>query len=402
MEFRDSPDEARFRAEVRAFIQEHLPDAYGTPAYYDRLQLQSGGDATEIEDAFLKRWNAALAARGWVAPHWAREFGGAGLTPVELYIFNEEMALARAPETSLFGIGMIGPVLQLYGTEEQKREHLPRIARGEVVWCQGYSEPGSGSDLASLQTRAVRDGDDYVINGQKIWTSGAHKAQWMFLLTRTDPDAPKHRGISMLLLDMKTPGVTVSPLIDMSGDHRFNQVFFDNVRVPIKNLVGEENRGWYVGVTLLDFERSGIRASIALKHTVDDLLQFAREHQSVNGNAIADNACIRYELADRMMEAEIARLFSYRIMSLQKRGIVPNFEASVNKLYRSETEQRIARTGTKVLGLYGMLDGDRKWAPLRGRISHMYLATVSSTIAAGTSEIQRNVIATRGIGLPRG
>jgi alkylation response protein AidB-like acyl-CoA dehydrogenase len=401
MDFRDTPEEARFRREVREFIAEHLPAGYGTPDYFSRFSAQAPENGLASDDTLLKRWNEALAARGWLAPHWPREYGGAGMTVSEQFIFNEEMALARAPEVSFFGVGMIGPILMLYGTEEQKREHLPKIARGEVIWCQGYSEPGSGSDLASLQTRAVRDGDDYVINGQKIWTSGAHRAQWMFLLARTNPDAPKHRGISMFLLDLKTPGVTISPLINMAGDHGFNQVFFDNVRVPATNLVGEENRGWYIGVTLLDFERSGIRASIALKQTVDDLIQFAREMKADDGRALADHPSVRAELAERLVEAELARLFSLRIISLQKRGLVPNFEASVNKLFRSETEQRIARTGMNLIGMYGNLHRDPKWAPLRGQIARMYLLTVASTIAAGTSEIQRNVIATRGIGLPR-
>ncbi|MBK7329947.1 MAG: acyl-CoA dehydrogenase family protein [Dehalococcoidia bacterium] len=197
----------------------------------------------------MKGWRTAVGKQGWTAPHWPKEYGGAGMSVIEQFVYSEEMAMARAPQTGGSGVQMLGPVLIRYGTEEQQREHLPRITSGEVQWCQGYSEPGSGSDLASLQTRAIRDGDDYVVNGQKIWTSGAHRADWMFLLARTDPNAPKHRGISMLLMDMKSPGISVQPLITLAGDHVFNQEFFDNVRVPAKNIVGEENRGWYVGAT---------------------------------------------------------------------------------------------------------------------------------------------------------
>ncbi|MEX2081525.1 MAG: acyl-CoA dehydrogenase family protein, partial [Dehalococcoidia bacterium] len=265
-----------------------------------------------------------------------------------------------------------------------------------------YSEPGSGSDLASLQTRAVRDGDDYVVNGQKIWTSGAHRADWMFMLTRTDPDAPKHRGISMLLMDMKSPGISVQPLITMAGDHVFNQEFFDNVRVPRRNLVGEENRGWYVGAALLDFERSNIGGAIALKHTVTDLVAYVRQARA-DGQPLRMTGALRNELAERAVEADIARLISYRVITMQKRGQVPNYEASMNKLFRSEASQRLARTGLALLGTYGILyRGEEKWAPLKGRFNHMYVSSVSGTIAAGTSEVNRNVIATRGLGLPRG
>jgi alkylation response protein AidB-like acyl-CoA dehydrogenase len=224
----------------------------------------------------------------------------------------------------------------------------------------------------------------------------------MFLLARTDPNAPKHRGISMLLMDMKSPGISVSPLITLAGDHVFNQEYFDDVRVPVRNRVGEENRGWYVGATLLDFERSNIGASINLRNTVDDITRFAYEASRSGSVPVRLNRGTKVELADRAVEADIARLFSYRIISLQKRGQVPNYEASVNKMFRSETDQRLAQTGMKVLNMYGNAFRDERFAPLKSRISHMYLRTVASTIAAGTSEIQRNVIATRGLGLPRG
>jgi alkylation response protein AidB-like acyl-CoA dehydrogenase len=393
MDFHDTTDEAAFRGEVHDFIVATLPRGYGTPDFQT---------SEEQEKAFRADWIKALAARRWIAPHWPTEYEGAGLTTVEQFIFNEEMAQYRTP-TGIGGSGlqMIGPTLILYGSDEQKQRFLPPIAKGEVYWCQGYTEPGSGSDLASLQTRAVRDGDEYVINGQKIFTSFAHYAEWMFMLARTDPEAPKHRGISMFLLDMKTPGITVSPLIDMSDDHYFNQVFFDNVRVPATQMVGEEHRGWYVGAALLDFERSNIRQSIELKHMVADISQFARENRGANQALFSALPAIRMELADRALEAEVARLLSYRVASMQKAGRVPNHESSMGKAWRTETQQRISRTGMKVIGLYGNLKPRSPWAPLNGKLVFYYLNSVNATIGAGTSEIQRNIIAQRGLGLPR-
>ncbi|MGE0599429.1 MAG: acyl-CoA dehydrogenase family protein [Dehalococcoidia bacterium] len=393
MEFRDTPEEAAFRTEVRGFIQSALPSNLKNVSAFEEP------DEEEQRQA-LRDWRIAVGKKGWTAPHWPKEYGGAGMSVTEQFVYSEEMANARAPQVGGSGVAMLGPVLIRYGTEEQQKEHLPRITSGEVQWCQGYSEPGSGSDLASLQTRAIRDGDDFVINGQKIWTSGAHRADWMFLLARTDPDAPKHRGISMLLMDMKSPGVSVQPLITMGGDHVFNQEFFDNVRVPAKNIVGEENRGWYVGAALLDFERSNIAGAIGHKHFVNDIVALAKSAPA--GSPIASRLKrVRTELADRAVEAEIARLISYRLITIQKRGGVPNYEASMNKNYGAELGQRIATTGMHLLGMMGGLNHNSPKALLKGRINHAYLTTVASTIAAGTSEVNRNVIATRGLGLPR-
>jgi alkylation response protein AidB-like acyl-CoA dehydrogenase len=314
---------------------------------------------------------------------------------------NEEFAEARAPQVGGMGVSMIGPTLIIHGTEEQKKEHLGRIISGEVAFCQGFSEPESGSDLASLKTRAVRDGDDYVINGQKIWTSGAQFAHWMFMLARTDPDAPKHKGISYFVLDMKTPGVEVRPLVDMGGSAAFNEVFFDNVRVPAKNLVGEENRGWYIGTTTLDFERSSIGSAVGLRLMVDGMIAFAKEHEKDGQSTLGHQSTMRYELTDRLVEASVAKMLSYRVVTMQNRGLVPNYEASMTKLYASELSQRNARTAMKVAGLYGQLMAGSEYAPGRGRYGAMYVQTLGSTIAGGTSEIQRNIIATRGLGLPR-
>jgi alkylation response protein AidB-like acyl-CoA dehydrogenase len=302
------------------------------------------------------------------------------------------------------GVSLLGPTLIVHGNDEQKQEHLPKILSGEVAWAQGYSEPGAGSDLASLQTRAVRDGDDYVINGQKIWTSGAQYADWLFALVRTDPEAPKHRGISFLMMDIKTPGLTVRPLTDMGWTQPFNETFFEDVRVPAKNLIGEENRGWYVGMTLLDFERSGISGAVEYRRTIQDLIEYAGTEEGKARSRLAETPTLRHEIADREIETEVLFNFAFRIVSMQVAGQVPNYEASMNKLFGSELHQRLARTGTKVFGLYSNIweDNGTEYAPMGAHFTHDYVRSVPHTIFSGSSEIQRNVIATRGLGLPRG
>ena len=401
MDFRDSPEEAAFRQEVRSFIARNLPAAYrGRAPEWGLFNTARGRSAIPPDEQ--RAWRKRLAARGWIAPAWPRAYGGAGMGVAEQFVFNEEMAEARAPGAGGIAVGWAGPTILAHGTDEQQRRFLPGILSGEETWCQGFSEPGAGSDLAGLQTRAVPDGDDYVVTGQKIWTSGAHVSQYMILLARTDPDAPKHRGISYFVVAMNSPGITVQPLINMLGDHSFNQVFFDGVRVPRSNLIGEEHRGWYVGATTLDFERSSIATSVQMSHTVGDFVSFVRS--ATDGtDRLRRVPGLRLEIADRAVEAQTARLLSYQVISLQKRGLIPNKEASVAKLYTSELDQRLMATGMKLLGLYGQL-GDRSdpRAPLGGRMPRGYLAATTSTIGGGTSEIQRNIIATRGLGLPRG
>jgi alkylation response protein AidB-like acyl-CoA dehydrogenase len=395
MDFRDTPEEAAFRQEVRGVIEREAP----------KLETGAGFAGDYIEQFVVsQQWFKKLGELRWVAPAWPKEYGGAGMTVMQQFIFNEEIALARAPRPMhlIIGVGMAGPTLIVHGTEEQKKYYLPRILSGEDIWCQGYSEPEAGSDLASLRTRAVRDGDDYILNGQKIWTSIAHLAKWMICLARTDPDAPKHKGITYFIVDMKSPGIETRPLVNMAGGREFNEVFFDNVRVTKSNIIGEENRGWYAAVTTLDFERSAIGSAVGQRQAVEDLIRYAKEHSEDGTSTIALNAVLRYELADRLVEAEVGRMLSYRVVSLQQKGLIPNYEASVVKLYNMELNQRIARTGMNVLGAYGQLHRGSKWAPLRGRINYAYLRSIGSTIEGGTSEIQRNIIASRGLGLPRG
>ena len=402
MDFRDTPEEATFRQEVRDFLQNELPERFRGMGMYMGMG-GGGGGGGDMRSRFeeMKGWRTKLADKGWIAPAWPKEYGGAGLTVMQQFVMNEEFAENRAPLMGGMGTAMIGPTLIIHGTEEQKKEHLGRILSGEAQWCQGFSEPGSGSDLASLQTRAERDGDDYVINGQKIWTSGAQSAHWMFMLARTDPDAPKHKGISYFVFDMKSPGVTVRPLVNMAGNTGFSEVFFDNVRVPAKNLVGEENRGWYIGTTTLDFERSSIGSAVGQRLQVEGMIEFAKEHTKDHQSVLDHQSTLRYELADRLLETHVAKMLSYRVVSMQNKGLVPNYEASMTKLFSSEMGQRIARTGMKMTGLYGQLLAGSEWAPGRGRYGGSYIQTVASTIAGGTSEVQRGIIATRGLGLPK-
>ena len=393
VDFHDNNEEAAFRTEVRSFIQdEFLPR---------RNQMRTEARAAQPFDRppTQREWERELADRGWIAPAWPKQYGGAGLPVMQQFIFNEEMAEARAPRPGGIAIGMVGPTLITIGTDEQQEEHLPPILSGDVIWCQGYSEPGSGSDLASLQTRAVKDGDDFVVNGQKIWTSGAHKSDWMILLARTDPDAPKHKGITYFVLDMHSPGVSTRPLVNMAGTHEFNEVFFEDVRIPQRNVLGEVNRGWYGAVTTLDFERSSIGSAVGMQQSVEDIIRYAKDNRG-SGLSSVDRRETKLALTDRYIETQTARMISYRIVSMQNQGLIPNHEASMAKLFAMELNQRIQSTAVKVLGLHGQLQGQD--APRRGRHAYAFIRSIANTIEGGTSEIQRNIIATRGLGLPRG
>ncbi|HJM75078.1 MAG TPA: acyl-CoA dehydrogenase family protein [Dehalococcoidia bacterium] len=397
MDWKDNDEQAAFRTEVQDVIQTKLPSRYENGGDWEVDRVHEDPAARQA----ASDWADALSDKGWVAPAWPKEYGGAGLSPMEQFIFKQEMALANAPGVGGQGVSQLGPTLIVHGTEEQKKEHLPKILSGEVNWRQGYSEPGSGSDLASLQTRAVRDGDDFVINGQKIWTSGAHRADWLYALVRTDPEAPKHRGISFLILDKDTPGITIRPLIDMSWRHHFNEVFFEDVRVPASNLIGEENRGWYVGMTLLDFERSNITGAITSRRSIRSLLEYLDTDEGAAKANVTPS--VRTAIADRYVETEVMFNFSFRIISMQNANQIPNYEASTSKLFNSELSQSLARTGSRAFGLYaGLWDDEDGRAPLGGRFTKSYVQSVPATIAAGTSEVQRNIIATRGLGLPRG
>ena len=389
MDFRFSEADEAFRSEVREFVDQELPWDWRNHTV----------DPEEPEDAALVMdFKRKLAAKGWLTMAWPEEYGGQAAPHVRQVVFNEEMAYRAVPATDP-GVRMVGPILMLYGTEDQKRFFLPRIAKADIVWSQGYSEPDAGSDLASLQTRAVVDGDDFVVTGSKIWNSAHVGSDWMFMLARTNPDAPKHRGISFLLTEMDAPGITVENIPMMWNASR-GLVTFNNVRVPRQNLVGELDRGWYVGAALLDFERSGVDRPARARRIVQELVQFCKE-STRNGHSLSEDRVIRLRLANMAVEIESSRLMCYNVAWMQSQGLVPNREASISKVYSSELVQRVYGLGMQILGLYGQLEPGSKWAPLQGRIENAYMRSGGGTVAAGTSEIQRNIIATRGLGLPR-
>jgi alkylation response protein AidB-like acyl-CoA dehydrogenase len=393
MEFRFTPEEERFRSEIRDFLRRELPaDWVGAGAL---------GEASEESWEFLRSFQKKLAERRWLTLGWPEEHGGLAASHMMQVIYKEEMSYFRAPTQLGVGPDRLGPTIILYGTEDQKRRHLPGIAAGETVWCQGFSEPEAGSDLASLQTTAVADGDYFVINGQKIWTSLAQRADWCILLARTDREAPKHKGISYLLLDMKTPGVEVRPLVDMLGRKTFNEVFFDSARIPRDCLVGELNRGWYVAAATLDFERSGIDRVMTGIRTYEALVEYAAQ-AGADGGRLLDDTRVRQKLAELAIEFQAGRLLAYRVASMQEKGQIPNAEASMSKLYGTELQGRLAEAGMEILGLGGQIEPGSRGASLQGQVEQFYLLASALTVAAGTSEIMRNIIAMRGLGLPRG
>ncbi|MEX0683385.1 MAG: acyl-CoA dehydrogenase family protein [Dehalococcoidia bacterium] len=397
MDWHDAPGHAEFRKEVRDLLIFRLPGRYrefakrGSPP--ERLwEFDRKSEDPEARLA-AREWHAALGERGWVAPHWPKEYGGAGLTIAEQFILNEELARVRAPTVGGSGVSLLGPTLIVHGTEAQRSKYLPSILGGEVTWAQGYSEPGAGSDLASLQTRATREGDEFVINGQKIWTSAAHSSDSMFLLVRMDREAPKHKGISFLLIDdIRAQGISIGALIDMGGRHYFNEVFFDGVRVPVENLVGELNGGWSVAMTLLDFERSNVAGAVAAGRSLRRLND--GQAGAADPGTHRRTATTRAAIAQRFIEAEVMYQFSASIGMRRDRQDLLNGQASMAKLFSSELTQRVANTTLEATGLQGLLTEGSEFA-------NAYLAAVSGTIRGGTSEMQRNVIATRRLGLPR-
>ena len=389
MDFAFTPEQLSFRQEVRDFLDEAL-----TPEEWQAID--DGAEGTYHNRAFSKK----LAAKGWIGLSWPKEWGGQAISHMMRLIYYEEMITSKAPIGYHFiAERQMGPSFMLNGTEEQKRQYVPGIVNADISFCIGYSEPGAGSDLAGLQTRAVRDGDDYVVNGSKIWTSGAHMADYIWLATRTDPDAPKHKGISVFVLPLNTPGVEIRPLISMDNDHGFNQIFFDNVRVPKSGMVGEKNQGWYVVAANLDFERSGIERIANNYKTYRRLERFMREEGRPGTGGV--DAIARHKLAEMAIDYNVGRLLAYRVAWQQSEGMVPNYEASMSKMYGCEASQRISRHCADILGLYGLFDVPQRRAPMRGRVGKGFLRSVSNTIAGGTTEIQRNIIATRGLGLPR-
>lgn len=398
MDFVFTREEEAFRKEVRQFLAEEIPQRW--------QELGFGGIVEETEEswAIVESFNRKLGERGWLALTWPKEYGGQERSIMEQLILDEELAYHRAPSSleRVITLNWVCPTIMLFGSQEQKRSYLPRAAKGELVFCLGYTEPGAGSDLAGLQTRAVQKGEQYVVNGQKTFTSCAHHAHYCFLAARTDPGAPKHKGISILIIDMKTPGITVRPLLNVHGYHHFNEVFFDNVLIPKDSLVGELNRGWNQLMVALAFERSaGIQQAAGARHMLEALTQYVKETRAA-GKMTAEDPLVRHKLAEIAIESEVCRLLCYRTAWLQSKGQMPGHEALVAAVFARELNKRVAQVGTELLGLYSQLDGDSQWAPLGGKIMRDYLSSPAVGLGGGTSEIQRNVIAIMGLGLPRG
>ncbi len=395
MDLRFTTEEEAFRGEVRDFIKTEWLDQQASTA-------DGGGEGAWFSTAGqgrIKELRKKLADRNWIAIAWPKEYGGMGATLNMQVIFKEEMAYWRCPGIDPQAY-QLGPSIIMHGSEEQKKKYLGTIARAEASWCQGFSEPDAGSDLASLQTRAEDIGDGWRINGQKIWTSGAHIADYMHLLARTDPDAPKHRGISYFLYDMRgVPGITIKPIQQMTGGEGFNEVYFDNVVIPKDSLFGELNRGWYVATTTLDFERSNISGAAGTQRSLEEMVEMCREVKYL-GKPLITYPRVRNRLATAAINVEVSKMLSYRVVTIQNEGRVPNMEASVAKLFSTDSSRGLILSSMEIIGMLGQLDRGSRWAPMQGRIMRGYLGA-ACTVGGGSQEIQRNIIAQRGLGLPR-
>jgi len=391
MDLNPTPEEENYRAQVRAWLEANLPK---------RPRANAG--AGESGNQRARAWQRKVFEAGYLALGWPREYGGQALDPMRQVIVSEEMNRAGAPILpGNAGITMVGPTLITWGTEQQKRHYLPKILSGEHIWCQGYSEPNAGSDLAALRTSAEIRGDEFIVNGQKIWTSFAHVADMMFALVRTDPTKPKHRGISYILIDMHSPGITVRPLVQMTGSGEFNEVFFDNVRVPRENLVGELNEGWKVANTTLIHERNMMGTVSAARRTWLQLLETARRVRRKGRPAIED-PFFRQRIADLEISVESMRLHSMRQLSNLIRGRSPGVESLINKLAGTELSFELADTAMALGGSYAMLERGGDSALKRDRWVRHLMMSFAFRISGGSSHIQKNIIAERGLGMPKG
>ena len=383
MDFSLSREQEAFRTEIREFLSSEV------------------SDDISVEDGWISgyspEFSRKLGRQGWIGLTWPKQYGGREKSYLDRLILTEELLRAGAPVAAHWlGDRQVGPALLAYGSEDQKQEILPQVCKGEMVFCLGMSEPDSGSDLASLRTRADEEGDHYRLNGQKIWTSFAHVADYVYLVVRTDPDAPKHKGISEFMVDMKTPGIDVRPLIDVTGEHHFNEVFFENVRVPKDRLIGEKNRGWYQIASQLDYERSGIERLLSNYRLFKDAICYAKEQ------VLTKDPLVRDTLAQLQIELDLGRSMVYKVAWYLTQKIVPNYEAAMAKCFCTEVEQRIAKFVSELLGDYAVLMPDSPHARLAGRAARGYLYAPAYTMQGGTSNILRNIIAIRGLGLQPG
>jgi alkylation response protein AidB-like acyl-CoA dehydrogenase len=395
MDFRYSEEDEAFRREFRAWLEANVPRDW-------REDGELSDPDTKEEFERRRTWHRKLYDAGWMCIHWPKEFGGRGATLMQQFIYNQELDRIKAPPTVNFqGIARVGPTLMQWGTPEQKRRYIPRIPPAEEIWCQGLSEPDHGSDLAAVQTRAVDHGDHFIVNGAKVWTSNAHHADYSTLLCRTDPSAPKHRGLSYLLVDLKSPGVTIRPLIQITGEHGFNQVFFEDVVVPKENLVGKVNEGWMVAITNMMFERTIHGGRTDMMVEVRQLADAARQ-VTRDGRPAIEDEYVRDAIAAFACEAEALKYASLRQLTRQLRGLPPGPEGSMMKLCTSDLNLRIQKFAMELLGPYAQFEYRAEGAIDHGKWSHRMLAARRGTIAAGTNEIQHNIIGERVLGLPKG
>ena len=390
MNFRETPEMSAIRAEIRDALASGLPADWQGSGFLPM-------DVRPEHMLIARSLEKTLASRKLLAPAWPVEYGGRGLSPKEQFALFEELGYALAPRLTTISVDLVGPVLIHYGSDEQRTRHLSAIANEAVVWSQGFSEPGAGSDLTGLQTRAERTGDTYTVNGTKIWTSMVHVSDWIILLARTGAPDSRGRGLSLFLVPCGSPGIEIRPLIDATDQHMLNQVFFDNVQVPVENRVGEENEGWRYATTLLQYERGDALLVGQFRRMLDDL------RRAVAASPVwCDAATGRRVLAQCEIELQIGRLFTLRVVDAYVRGQVPDTEASITKLYMTEAFQRLGEAARRLAGPYASLTHCDRLSPLGGRIANTVVASTTGTIMGGTSEIQRTIIATRGLGLPRG
>jgi alkylation response protein AidB-like acyl-CoA dehydrogenase len=394
MDLSFTPEQEQFRAKVQKFLKDNLPSGWGTAGF-----RPEGMSMYE----FLRDWQRRLYEGGFLGMAWPREFGGQGASQIEMAIFNEEVARVRAPgPLNVIALTMAAPTIITYGTDEQKKRYLPKILSCDEIWCQGFSEPGSGSDVAAARTRAEIQGDEFVVNGQKVWTSLGHIADWCMLLVRTDLDAPKHRGLSYLLVEMKSPGITVRPLRQMTGESEFNEMFFEDVRVPRHNLLGGLNEGWRVATTTLMNERGTNALASVMRYRIvfDEIVDLVRT-MTRNGAPATADPLVRQRLAQFYVDLEMMRFSSYRAFSQILKGGNPGPEGSLGKLAWSELNQRMQEFVIELEGPASQLVKGSPYAVQNGRWQHHFLRSRANTIEAGTSEIQRNIIAERVLGLPK-
>ncbi len=398
MDFALTPEQQSFRDEVRDWLGKNLPADWVA-------RLRQGSDVPRPEAyRFLSDWQRRMYEAGFVGITWPKEYGGRGLSFMDEMILQEEMALHKAPPVlNILAIGMAGPTIIAYGTEEQKKRYPAKMLSCEEIWCQGYSEPNAGSDLAALQTRAVKDGEHYVVNGQKVWTSLAHVADWMMLLARTDPDAPRHKGITYFLVDMHSPGITVKPLKQLTGDEEFNEVYFDNVRVHDSQILGGLNNGWAVGMTTLMYERLalGFGLQVRLRIALDGLVELAR-HTTKNGAPVTRDPVMRQKLAQLWIDTEVFKYTGARAITKLLKGELPGPEASTGKMMWVEGHQRLQELAMEIQGPYSQIMKGSPWAVAEGLWQHTFLRSRANSIEGGTTEIQRNIIGERVLGLPKG